>query len=357
MWGFLKLTYINFLTLKTMNKTILIFVFSLLFVPAISQTIYVDSDYGIDLNKGSIELPVKTIQQALNLVKHANTQLDYIIKINPGIYCLDSTVVVELDNELKKNKIIIEATILPDNENWKPEKMPIIINTTKKIGVKVKSNYEMAFLVNCSNVIIRGLKFHGYYYPNTRYFAIARFNKSISNLQVEQCMFLGDKHASHLQCGLLVHGNDIEVNNCVFVNARNAVVFWQDSGAGYKAGNVVRNCIIKGATEGAVWTCTPDKNFVFENNIITDCKFAWIVNTGNDANYIIKNSIVVNNRFIKGNWEKKEEDFLLEEQNVVKQGEIELMELTSIDVALPLNYLHIVPETLGYELKAGLFKK
>jgi hypothetical protein len=79
---------------------------------------------------------------------------------------------------------------------------------------------------------------------------------------------------------------------CGFYKIRNSVVFYQDSGDGIKTGNGITNSIIYGVKQG-VWTAWPDKDFKFENNV---------------------------------------------------------------DKPLPIDYLHILPNTLGYNIGAGLFK-
>ncbi len=111
-----------------------------------------------------------------------------------------------------------------------------------------------------------GLKFHGYFYPNTRYFLIARFNKTKTDLSVQQRMFVGDENISQIQVGIIAHGNEINIDHCVFYKLRNTAVFFQDSGDGIKTGNSITNSIIYGAKQ-SVWTAWPDKDFKFENNV------------------------------------------------------------------------------------------
>jgi hypothetical protein len=33
---------------------------------------------------------------------------------------------------------------------------------------------------------------------------------------VEQCMFIGDENISQIQVGIIAHGNEINVNHCIF---------------------------------------------------------------------------------------------------------------------------------------------
>lgn len=324
-----------------------------------AQAIYVDSNIGDDNNTGTQEAPLYSIPQAVEIIKSSSNDI-YTIKINPGIYVLDSPLSIATNKNMTDKRIVIEAGILPDDRAWTPEKMPIVISTSKK-GEVPGQNYHfvVAFLINESHVTIRGLKFPGYYYPNTRYFPIARFNKSKTDLFVEQCLFVGDEDASHLQVGIIAHGNEIIADHCVFYNVRNSVVFWQHAGDGIKHGNGITNSIIFGATQSGVWTADPDRDFLFENNIVSDCKYAWVKNSYNTTRYSINNCIFVNNQHyqaIAGNTVAPQ-TFTVEENNVIKEGTIVLRQKEDvIHNPLPIDYLHTLPNTLGHDMGAGLFK-
>jgi len=324
-----------------------------------AQTVYVDSKNGNDNNEGTKETPVFSISKAAEIIKSKDNDI-YTMKINPGIYVLDKHVSVAMDKDNTGKRIVIEASILPDSSSWTPEKMPVIINSSGKGEIPGEDySYVISFLINESHVTIRGIKFHGYFYPNTRYFPVARLNKTKTDLLVEQCMFVGDKDASHIQVGIIAHGNEINIDHCVFYNAKNAVVFWEDSGTGIKTGNSFTNCIVYGAFQSAVWTSWPDKDFVFKNSIVTNCKHAWIKNQFNTTNYSIDNCIIVNNQYYQGVAHDEgvlSEKFAVNEINVIKEGEISLRLIEDIDAPFPIDYLHIIPNSLGYNLGAGIFK-
>lgn len=325
-----------------------------------AQAVYVDCETGDDYNNGSSESPLSTIEKAAEIVKSQSNEI-YVIKINPGIYVLNHPLSIETDKDITGKRLVIEASVLPGDASWTPEKMPIIFSTSKKGEVPGQDYHFVAsFLINESHLTIRGIKFPGYFYPNTRYFPIARFNKLKTDLLVEQCLFVGDEDASHLQVGIIAHGNQIRVDHCVFYNVRNSVVFWQDAGDGTKTGNGITNSIIFGATQSGIWTAWPDKDFIFENNIVSICKYAWVKNYDNPTIYAIDSCIIVNNQYdqaIAGNIVAPGE-FQTEENNVIKEGSISLR--PKDDVAhypLPIDYLHIMPNTPGHEMSAGLFKK
>jgi hypothetical protein len=326
-----------------------------------AQAVYVDSNTGDDRNPGTKESPVYSIHKAAEIIRSRDNDI-YVIKINPGIYILDKHVSIATEKAMTNKRIIIEANILPGDTSWTPEKMPVIASKAKKGEIPDSYHFVASFLIDESHVTIRGIKFHGYFYPNTRYFPIARFNKTKTDLSVEQCMFVGDENISQIQSGIIAHGNEIKVDHCVFYKLRNTVVFFQDSGDGIKTGNGITNSIIYGAKQG-VWTAWPDKDFKFENNIVSNCKHVWVKNYFNTAkSYSINNCIIVNNQYYKMIADSTgilvPEDFEINEKNVIKDGEISLRLIeNNVDKPLPIDYLHIIPGSLGYDTGAGLFKK
>jgi hypothetical protein len=343
-----------------MKPIILSVVISFLFYITIqAQAVYVDCNIGNDSNSGDIEFPVHSIQKAAEIIRSGDNDI-YIMKINPGIYVLDKHISVATEKPMTNKRIVIEASILPDDSLWTPEKMPVITCKELKGNIAEDYNFVASFLVDESHVTIRGFNFHGYFYSNTRYFPVCRFNLQKSDLLVEQCMFIGDENASHIQVGVIAHGDEVKVDHCVFYNAKNAAVFWADTGKGDKTGNSFTNCIVSGAFQCAVWFAWPDKDFIFKNNIITKCKHAFIKNGFNSSVYSIENSVLVNNKFYQGVTTDNgviPGEFEMNEVNIIKKGDVSLKMLEAdTDAAIPTDYLHVIPNTLGYDLRAGLFK-
>ncbi len=324
-----------------------------------AQAVYVDGKNGDDKNPGTKESPVYSIPKAMEIISSRDNNI-YLMRINPGIFVLERLVSIATNKEMTNKRIIIEAGVLPDDSSWTPEKMPVVINSSYKGEIPGEDySYVVSFLINESHVTIRGIKFHGYVYPNTRYFPVARFNKTITDLVVEQCMFVGDRDAAHIQVGVIAHGNEINIDHCVFYNAKNTVVFWQDAGDTIKHGNRLTNSIIIGAFQSAVWTSWPDKDFKFENNIVSNCKHVWIKNSFNRTKYSIDNCVIVNNHYYQGVPYAdgiRPEEFEINEKNVIKEGKISLRLIEDIDQPYPIDYLHVLPGSPGYNLGAGLFK-
>ena len=321
------------------------------------QAVYVDSENGDDGNPGTEAAPFYSIHKALETVK-SNANSIYTVKINSGVYILDSVISISTDKDMTGRRIVFEANTLPDDPSWTPEGMPLIISNSRKGEIPGYDPFVVGFLINESHITIRGLKFPGYFYPNAYYFPIARVNKATTDLLVEQCMFVGDDDASRIQVGVIAHGDSVRVDHCVFHNANNGIVFWEDTGGGTKTGNSLTNSIIIGGFS-AIWTSVTDEDFSFKKNIVSGCEYAWVKNHYNTTVYTLDTCVIVNNQNYQGVWHPAgvgPEAFTVIENDVIKEGEISLSSIDNIDNPIPIDYLHILPDSLGYNLNAGLFK-
>jgi hypothetical protein len=344
-----------------MKKPLIISLLNLIcFLTINAQIVFVDCYIGNDNNDGTEKAPLYSINKAAEIIKSKDNGV-YTIKINPGIYVLDHHVSISTDKVRTDKRIIIEATILPDDSTWTPEKMPIIKTRSRKGEIMredlfIKDNWITSFYINENHVTIRGLKFLGYDYPPNFYYPITRFNKEKTDLVVKQCMFMGNLQSSSIQAGIIAHGDSVKVTHCVFYDANNAIIYWKDAGRGVKTGNSMTNCIVYGASVSAIWTASPDKDFIYKNNIVTNCNFFWIKEASSLSNYTVDSCIVVSNRHYKGDGNLNLSDFTLNENNVVKEGKVSLRMINTVFDPWPLDQLHIIPNTLGYNLRAGLFE-
>jgi hypothetical protein len=332
----------------------------------LAQAVYVDSNVGDDENCGTEKSPVYSIHKALEIIRSRDND-SYTVKINPGIYILDKRVSVATEKPMTGKRIVIEASILPDDSSWTPEKMPVIASRAKKGEIPENAHFVVCFRIDESRVTIRGIKFHGYFYPHTRYCPIGRLDKTKRDLLVEQCVFIGDPNISQLHVGIYADGDEVKIDHCIFYKVRNTVVFGRAQKSGFKRGNGITNSIIYGASQG-IWTAIPDSDFRFENNIVSDCRYVWVKNDFNRAKYFIDNCVIVNNEYYQGvpdSVRLKPGKFEIEEHNVTKEGKISLRltgnddmpALDCVDKPLPFDYLHIIPGSLGYEMGAGIFKR
>ena len=284
------------------------FIFVVLFVAilapgVIAEVLFVDSTNGNDTNPGTREKPLSTLSQAVILVNNNSNSGPTVIKILPGIYNLTQAVVVETSRQYtKKARLIIEASILPDDPGWKPKVMPIILSTENlrnpdKPDV-MTGTYGLQIKV--SHVTIRGLKFLGSPVPNNMYAPIERIDKGLEDLLVTQCMFVGDKDSFDIYCPVIATGHKFVVEHCIFHNCHGSAVFWDGPEGISGKNNAMRYCIVDGGFISGVWTCQTSEDFEFHNNIVTNTEYFWMRKRGDHQRYKIKNCIVTGNKYWSG---------------------------------------------------------
>jgi hypothetical protein len=157
----------------------------------LAQAVYVDGRTGDDKNNGGREAPLFSIQKAVSVATR---------------------------KAMADRRIVIEASILPDDASWTPDKMPVIANRSGKREIPDNFNFVVSFVINESRVTHQGIQFHGCFYPHTRYFPIARFDRTKTDLRVEQCLFVGDANISQIRVGVIAHGNEVIIDHCLIVN-------------------------------------------------------------------------------------------------------------------------------------------
>jgi hypothetical protein len=330
-----------------------------------AETIYVDSDKGDDGNSGSPERPVRTIARAAAIVNNSKEPGPTTIKIMPGAYCVTEMVTFENSRRYTKDKrFIIEATVLPDDPNWTPTLMPVVLSTVKGEGQSTEK-HAIALKIEVNHATIRGIKFLGNPRPRTWGYSIFRMNKGLNDLVISQCMFVGDEQALPYNCPICANGQGLVVDHCVFYKCDIPVIFWNAEG-GVSKGNAMRYCIVDGADIAAVWTCQTAEDFEFHNNIITRSEYFWMRAPNNRKKYLISNCIVTNNKYDSGYGTAAEifgqtgNEVTFEEKNVIKKGTVTLekaiVTADALSVVRPREYLHVIPGSLGSDLGAGLFK-
>ena len=325
--------------------------------------VYVDARNGCDCKAGTAAAPVKTIAKAYALLRGKGGTEDAggTIYLYPGTYLADKPIFLKPPEEASDATLTFEAVKLPGEKDWKPEDMPVLLTGSWQgdLGIPGGEVFTSIFVVQRDNVALRGLKFMGYHQPNSRYIPIIRIQSELNNLKVEQCLFVANID-NPIQVAILADGSGIQVDHCVFRNARNSVVFWRKKGQEAKKGNRLTYSIVYGAYQSGVWTALDDEDFVFENNIITKCQFAWIRNGDNRADYKAENCVILDNEHeqgIAGMESVVPEDFGLECINVKKEGTLEFVTTDEVDDPVPYHYLHLVPASFGSEFGAGLFIK
>jgi hypothetical protein len=283
------------------------------------------------------------------------------IKVATGIYSLDKTVVFKNRRPYtEKNRLVIEATVLPDAPDWKPTLMPVILSVEdpRKPGRLNNHTETYSVKIKVSHVTIRGLKFLGNPLLNNWHACIERTGEGLDDLLVTQCMFVGNKNALDIYCPAIATGDRFVIDHCIFHNCNASAVFWDGLEGIAGKGCAMRYCIVDGGYISGVWTCQTAEDFEFHHNIVTRCEHFWMRKAGDEQRYRINDCIVSNNKYFSGYGTaagasgRTGTEITYDEKNVTKEGQVVIEKDKRAR-----NYLHVVPGTHGSDLSAGLFKK
>ena len=329
---------------------------------ALAETIYVDGRGGSDKNPGTKDEPVKTVGRVAEIVNSSMGQGPTTIKIAPGIYNLTESVMFSGTGQYtEKERLVIEAIELPDDPQWKPALMPVILSTEdpRKHGNLDGLTATYGIKIGVSHVTIRGLKFLGNPLLRNWHNCISRIGDNLDDLLVTQCMFIGDKDVIDIYSAVLATGDGFVVDHCIFRNCHGCTVFWDGPQSITGKGCSMRYCIVDGAYIAGVWTCRTAEDFEFHHNIITRSEYFWMrERIDNPRKYHVYDCVVTNNENYSGYGVEMGSTGLTgaevtyEERNILKQGTVVLGKDKKAR-----NYLHPAAGSLGSDLGAGLFSR
>jgi hypothetical protein len=328
-------------------------------VPAtrsMAQTLYVDPAKGKDEARGTIGDPFSSIERAVTVAGGFTGAEPITIKLAPGLYALTRQIVIQsFQGQSDSLPYTIEAMVMPDDTAWQPNRMPVIQSVSGNNKNYGNFDHCIGFQVERSNVRIKGLKLLGNANPGVEYYyAIERHRSELQDLDIEQCMFIGERNAARIQGAVFAQGSDIHVDHCIFYGCKNALLVF----LGIR-GFQVTHSIIYGAYEGAFWFGwkeTADLSFVFSDNVVADCNYFFVGYPGLHPGYSFSRSLITGNThylgFNKGSIEPDLQNSP-REAGVRKSGKVELREVTAEGV--PRDYLHLTPASAGADIEAGIF--
>lgn len=355
-------------------RTLLFFLCTLLTVSSLSQdtainNIYVNANTGNNSNEGTQASPLQTISEAAKRVNNTKGKGSITIYIAKGVYSMAETADFHLVNHelTKEDRLTIRAAVLPDNTNWTPADMPILVSTMpfsveKNDKNEITGGQNFGILIENSHVTIQGLRIMGEpVHENPlkgvliRNYPIVWEGKTLEDLRVTQCLFIGSKFAIPNHLAILANGKNLEVDHCLFYGVKDAVVMWNSPASN---SSMHHNLIID-SYGGVVWTWSATADFKFYNNVISNANVLWIFDKEEKLSYRMDNSIIVGyNSFAnkgggpQGFGEKANPEKIIVGKDVIlkKEGRLSIVE----DPTNKL-FLHIQPGTLGATLEAGLF--
>jgi hypothetical protein len=349
------------------HKAGLRFVLSVLVIAILAtcvraETIYVDGRGGSDKNPGTKEKPVKTVGRAAEMVNRGTEPGPTTIKIAPGIYSLSDSVEFNSNRSYtEKERLVVEAAVLPDDPQWEPALMPVILSIEdprrQESPVELTATYGLK--IGISHVTIRGLKFLGNPLSRNWHCCLSRIGDDLDDLLVTQCIFAGDRNATDIYCAALATGDRFVVDHCIFLNCHACTVFWDGPQGIAGKGCSMRYCIVDGAYISGVWTCQTVEDFEFHHNIVTRSEYFWMrKKIDNPRKYRIYDCIVTDNKNYSGYGVESGpngpsgDEVTYDERNIIKQGTVTLNKDKRAR-----NYLHPAAGSPGSDLGAGLFRK
>ena len=294
-----------------------------------AETIYVDGRSGSDTNPGTKDNPVRTVGQAAEIANSCTGPGPTTIKIAPGIYGFSESVEFNNTRSYTENeRLVIEAAILPDNPEWKPVMMPVIlsIEDPRKQGRLDELTATYGLKIGISHVTVRGLKFLGNPLLRNWHCCLSRIGDDLDDLFVTQCMFVGERDTVDIYCAALATGDRFVVDHCIFLNCNACTVFWDGPQGIAGKGCSMRYCIVDGAYISGAWTCQTSEDFEFHHNIITRSEYFWVrKRIDNPKTYHLYDCVVTDNKNYSGYGVETGptgltgEEVTYEENNIIKR--------------------------------------
>ncbi len=345
------------------NRLLILIIYLFLFFEggynAVAQEYHINGNTGIDTNDGSIEKPFKSLDHAIDYVNKLTGTGDITLVVHSGIYTLTDKLVINPVRIMNDTTYFtLRASILPDEEGWSPQKMPVIQSVSGN-NSNTQFAHATGILVSSKNVNIQGIKFLGNNNPDVEYYyPISKEDPSLANLSVSQCMFIGDKESAKIQGGIWAHGPNNRVDHSIFFECRNAVLFFQNV-----EGFEITNSIIADSYESAFWFTGEDVSFEFTNNLLLNNECLVVAGGTNSPNYSsrIKDSALFNNKGILGVWSREKSKVLLVHNDGLKMENSQYLTSAELHLNLNVNFekMHLHPRKLkvSQSVQPGLFEK
>jgi hypothetical protein len=261
--------------------------------PAVPAGIWVNPAAGADTNSGAKTTPLRTLAEAARRVNQSTGQGAASIVLTEGIHVIGETTLLKPERRsfTRTERLTIRAEVLPDDPDWHTGRMPTLIHTmplpkTWNGRPDPLGGAADGMLIETSHVTIQGLKLLGLPVVETprpgliqRLYAISRLRRDLEDLEIAQCVFLGDDLTNPNHVAVIAHGNGVNVHHCIFRGLKISVVYWTAGSSGH----AMRNCFCDGVYGSGVWTSGIQGDFDYRNNVITNCNYVWTNQGGASA--------------------------------------------------------------------------
>lgn len=258
-----------------------------------NETIYVNPATGRDSNSGAKDAPLKSLPEVARRVNASTGTGAYTALLSEGIYSVDETVLLSPKNRkfTKENRLTIRAEVLPDDPEWNVGRMPTLIHTMP-LGSSWNGRPDPlggvadGILIETSYVTIRGLRILGIPVVESpkagqirRLYAISRLRRDLEDLEVAQCLLVGDELIAPNHVSIIAHGNGVNVHHCIFRGQKISVVYWSPGSTGHS----LHHCVLHDLYGSAVWTAAIANDFEYKNNVVSDSNYIWTAQGGASA--------------------------------------------------------------------------
>ncbi len=260
---------------------------------AAGDTLYVNPATGADTNSGAKASPLRTLAEAARRVNQSSGSGPLTVILAEGIYAVGETTLLKPGRRTfsKADRLTIRAEVLPDDPEWHTGRMPTLIHTmplpqTWNGRPDPLGGAADGFMIETGHVTIRGLKILGLPVVETpkpgmirRLYGISRLRRDLEDLEIAQCVFLGDDLTNPLHVAVIANGNGVNVHHCIFRGVKISVVYW----TGGSGGHAMRNCFCDGVYGSGVWTSGIQGDFDYRNNVVANCNYVWTNQSGASA--------------------------------------------------------------------------
>lgn len=344
---------------------------------------HVDPVLGNDGNPGTPAAPFASLPHAVDFACRLDATGPVTIVLTEGVHAISRTVHIQAapGRFTAINRLTIRAAILPGDPDWHIGRMPTLIHT---LPLQPEWNGRAdplggaadGILVASSHVTIQGLRILGMPVVETprpgmirRLYSISRLDRSLDDLQVKQCVFLGDEFIVPSHVAIIALGNGLQIDQCVFRGLKIAAVFWQ----GGSGGHAMRRCICDALYGSSVWTSGILGDFDYANNLVTNCNYVWTNQSATSAaadegadtdadeapalTYAVNNCYLAGNRRLAGSgtgarleYEDIDPGFMIMNATTMVEQPVSLVTDTSDG-----RFLHPAADSPAAAIGAGLF--
>jgi len=248
---------------------------------------------GADVNSGAPGAPLRTMAEAARRLNTSTGLGPEAIVLSEGVHVIGETTLLRPASRVfsKSDRLTIRAEVLPDDPAWHVGRMPTLVHTLPLSNTwngrpDPLGGAADGMLIETSHVTIQGLRLLGMPVVESpqpgvirRLYTISRLGRDLDDLEIAQCLFVGEETTTPSHVAVIAHGNGVNVHHCVFRGSKISVVYWTPGSTGHS----MTHSICHGVYGSGVWTAGIGNDFTYRNNVIDSCNYVWTARGGASA--------------------------------------------------------------------------